>query len=100
MNMPRFHRNTLLIAFLLVGLTMGRLNQPAGAADEGAAKDAPAFRLGIMTSTGLQSREELRGAQEMVRLYGDAAKGGLVRHVTYPDNFLEDIETTVARLLE
>ncbi|MDR2725204.1 MAG: DUF3798 domain-containing protein, partial [Candidatus Adiutrix sp.] len=89
MDKPQARRNTWLTAFLLGGLALGWIVQPAcWAAEE------PAFHIGIMTSAGSQSREELRGAREMIRLYGDAARGGLVRHVTYPENFLEDIETT------
>jgi hypothetical protein len=61
---------------------------------------ASSFHIGILTGTDSQSREELRGAVEMIRLYGDAATGGMVRHVTYPDNFMNEIELTMARLTE
>ncbi|MDR1045432.1 MAG: DUF3798 domain-containing protein, partial [Candidatus Adiutrix sp.] len=71
------------------------------AADHAGSETPPLdFHLGLMTGTGSQSLEELRGAMEILRLYGDVDQGGAVRHVTYPDNFMTDIETTISRILE
>ena len=90
----RYSRRTIS-AGLLVSLLMAWAGPAAGAS----APAAAAFHIGIMTGTGNQSLEELRGVREMIRLYGEAARGGLIRHVTCPDNFMSDIETTVDRLL-
>lgn len=61
-----------------------------------ASPDAVPFRIGIVTANTSQSYDELLGAQEVTRLYGDAADGGMVRHVMYPDNFMAEMETTIA----
>ncbi|MDR1650235.1 MAG: DUF3798 domain-containing protein, partial [Synergistaceae bacterium] len=62
-----------------------------------AAADAP-FHIGIVTGTVSQGEDELRGAEEMIKLYGDASSGGMVRHVTYPDSFMAEMETTIAQI--
>ncbi|MDR1966357.1 MAG: DUF3798 domain-containing protein [Synergistaceae bacterium] len=54
--------------------------------------------MGIVTGTVSQSEDDLRGAEEMIRLYGDVSSGGMVRHLTYPDNFMSEMETTIAQI--
>ena len=67
----------------------------AGAA---AADDAP-FHIGIVTGTVSQGEDDLRGAELMIERYGDASKGGMITHVTYPDNFTSEMETTVSQIV-
>ena len=62
-----------------------------------AADDAP-FHIGVMTSTGSQAEDNLRGAELMIERYGDASKGGMIAHVTYPDNFMSEMETTITQI--
>jgi hypothetical protein len=67
---------------------------PAGnAAASTAGTIDPGFKIGIMTGTVSQTEEEFRGAQAVQRKYGAA-----VKHVTYPDNFMNEQETVVAQL--
>lgn len=54
------------------------------------------FHIGIATGTVSQSEDDLRGAERLIEEYGDAKNGGMVTHVTYPDNFMEEQETTIA----
>lgn len=54
------------------------------------------FHIGIATGTVSQSEDDLRGAEKLIEEYGDAKNGGMVTHVTYPDNFMEEQETTIA----
>ncbi|MDR3264597.1 MAG: DUF3798 domain-containing protein [Synergistaceae bacterium] len=61
------------------------------------AADAP-FHIGIVTGTVSQSEDDLRGAEEMIGLYGDSAAGGMITHITYPDNFMSEMETTVSQI--
>jgi hypothetical protein len=68
------------------------------AAVGGIAEAAAPFHIGIVTGTVSQSEDDLRGAEEMIRLYGDVSKGGAVRHLTYPDNFMSEMETTIAQI--
>ena len=75
----------LLAVLLLVGVA-------------GAAEEAP-FHIGIMTGTVSQSEDDLRGAELMIQKYGNAAEGGMVTHITYPDNFMSEMETTISQLV-
>ena len=61
------------------------------------AKEAP-FHIGIVTGTVSQSEDDLRGAELMIKKYGDVSKGGMIKHLTYPDNFMSEMETTIAQI--
>jgi hypothetical protein len=56
------------------------------------------FHIGIATGTVSQSEDSLRGAERVVEEYGDSAKGGIITHITYPDNFMSEMETTIGLL--
>ena len=68
----------------------------AGAA--GAAEEVP-FHIGIMTGTVSQSEDDLRGAELMIQKYGDTAQGGMITHITYPDSFMTEQETTIGQIV-
>ena len=53
------------------------------------------FHIGIMTGTVSQSEDELRGAELLIQKYGNAAEGGMITHITYPDHFMSEMETTL-----
>ena len=57
------------------------------------------FHIGIMTGTVSQSEDELRGAELLIQKYGNAAEGGMITHITYPDHFMSEMETTIGQLL-
>jgi hypothetical protein len=54
---------------------------------------APAFKIGVVTGTVSQNEDEYRGAEAAIRKYP-----GLIKHVTYPDNFMQEQETTIAQV--
>jgi hypothetical protein len=58
------------------------------------------FHIGIATGNITQGADDLLGAREMIRLYGNADDGGMIRHVIYPDNFMDEIETTIKLITE
>lgn len=60
---------------------------------------APPFHIGIATLTVSQAEDTYRGAEHMIKLYGDVANGGMVRHVTMPDNFMAEMETTITQIV-
>ena len=62
-------------------------------------KPAAKYHIGIMTGTVSQSEDDLRGAELMIKLYGDAKDGGMITHVTYPDNFPSEQETTISQIV-
>ena len=59
--------------------------------------EAP-FHIGIVTGTVSQSEDDLRGAEFMIQKYGDVANGGMIQHLTYPDNFMSEMETTISQI--
>jgi len=63
-----------------------------------AVTEAKKMHIGIVTGTVSQGEDELRGAEAMIKKYGDAASGGMIKHVTYPDNFTQELETTIGTI--
>ena len=74
----------ILVALLALSLVM-----------TGLAADAP-FHIGIVTGTVSQSEDDLRGAEALIAEYGSVEDGGMIQHLTYPDNFMEEQETTIS----
>lgn len=60
--------------------------------------DAP-FHIGIMTATVSQGEDEYRGAQRVIKEYGEVSDGGMIDHLTAPDDFNTEIETTISQIL-
>lgn len=58
----------------------------------------PKFHIGIVTGTLSQSEDEVRGAEFCLEKYGDVSDGGIIKHVTYPDNFMSEMETTISQI--
>lgn len=52
-------------------------------------------KIGIMTGTVSQGEEEYRAGEEMVAKYGKEN----VIHVTYPDKFMDEQETTISQVM-
>ncbi|MGB4437052.1 MAG: DUF3798 domain-containing protein, partial [Acetomicrobium sp.] len=52
-------------------------------------------KVGIMTGTTSQGEEEYRAALEMIEKYGE----NRVIHVTYPDKFMDEQETTIQQIM-
>ena len=73
-----------------------------GSKDGGSAKKASngaAFHIGIVTGTVSQSEDDLRGAEELIKRYGSASNGGMIQHITYPDDFMSQQETTISQIV-
>lgn len=80
------------VFFLVVGM-----NVFATGTTETAAKKA-AYHIGVVTGTVSQSEDDLRGAEELIKRYGKVADGGIIQHITYPDNFMDQQETTISQI--
>ncbi len=52
------------------------------------------FKIGLVTGTVSQGEEEFRAGEDMVKLYG----ADVIKHVTYPDKFAQEQETTIAQI--
>lgn len=82
---------TILIVLLSVCALVfakGQTEPAAAASDD--------FHLGIVTGTVSQSEDDLRGAEALIAKYGAVADGGMIQHLTYPDNFMDEAETTIS----
>ncbi|MBE3519324.1 MAG: DUF3798 domain-containing protein [Firmicutes bacterium] len=51
------------------------------------------FKIGVVTGTVSQGEDEYRAAERVKAKYGDR-----IIHVTYPDNFMQEQETTIAQI--
>jgi hypothetical protein len=66
--------------------------EPGPEGEPGAEVPAP-FKIGIVTGTVSQGEDEYRAGEQMKQRYGDR-----VIHVTYPDNFMAEQETTISQI--
>ena len=84
----------LSVAMLLALAACGNGGNPSGAQNSAAPSGSEGddtFKIGIVTGTVSQSEDDRRGAAAFQQLYGE----GNVTLVTYPDNFTEELETTI-----
>lgn len=82
---------TLVLAcVMLVGIVA------CSAPGAGTKKFSAKYHIGIATGTYSQSEDEPRGAEALIKEYGDVKDGGMIKHVTYPDNFASELETTIS----
>jgi hypothetical protein len=56
------------------------------------------FHIGVVTGTVSQAEDNLRGAEHLIEEYGNSSDGGMITHITYPDNFMSEMETTVTQI--
>lgn len=54
------------------------------------------YHIGIVTGTQSQGEDEIRAAEAMVAKYGNAEEGGMIKHLTYPDNFAQEQEQVIS----
>jgi hypothetical protein len=54
------------------------------------------YHLAIVTGDAEQGAEDVIGAQDIVRRYGSVENGGLISHVMYPNQYIDDPELTAA----
>ena len=59
--------------------------------------DGTAYHIGIITGSYAQSEDEIRGAEALVAEFGAVGNGsgGIIKHLVYPDNFMEEQETFI-----
>jgi len=57
------------------------------------------YHIGVVSGTVSQSEDGLRGAQELINQFGAVENGGKVIHITYPDNFMQEMETTISQIV-
>ena len=78
----------LIMAFSLVACGDKKTNDEPNNTDK---TDTVPYKIGIVTGSVSQSEDDRRGAEAFQQLYGEEN----VTLVTYPDNFTEELETTI-----
>jgi len=86
--MKRFYKITLLISIVVMCLFLAA----SSALGQGGSDK---WKIGIMTNTVTQNEEEYRAAQNILAKYGEEH----VIHMTFPDKFMDEQETTIANLV-
>ncbi len=64
----------------------------------GSAFVAAPFHIGVAATDGLTGGGHIPG-RKAYQEYGDVASGGMIRHVTMPDNFMSEMETTISQIV-
>lgn len=80
-----------IAATAVIGCSGQQAKSPSASGSSGT---GGAFKIGLMTGTVSQNEEEFRAAQQVSAKYGSR-----VKHVTYPDNFMQEQETVIAQLV-
>jgi hypothetical protein len=83
-------KKILIGVFMLALITLG--------IDVFAQKKAP-FHIGVVTGTVSQSEDDLRGAEALIKEYGSVKDGGMIQHITYPDDFMSQQETFISNVV-
>ncbi len=86
--MKKINKITLLILIVVICLSLAAYS---ALGQEGTDK----WKIGIMTNTVTQNEEEYRAAQNVLAKYGEEH----VIHMTFPDKFMDEQETTIANLV-
>lgn len=63
------------------------------------AGSAEGIHIGLITGTASQSEDEVRAAEYAIETLGSAAEGGMIVHDTFPDNFMNEQETTISKIV-
>ena len=100
----------MLLALVGCGDGSGQSGSTTGGSDAGQSQDAGSgdaaqpeadgegageYHIGIITGTVSQSEDDLRGAEAIQAKYGE----DVVKLATYPDNFTEELETTIQTIV-
>ena len=57
------------------------------------------FHIGVVTGTVSQSEDDLRGAEQLIKEYKTVKDGGMIQHITYPDDFMSQQETFISTVV-
>lgn len=90
---------SLSLCLCMLVLFVGCMPQSNNGGSNGAANanyEQLGFKIGILTGTVSQGEDEYRGAERVLARFGPDQ----VIHKTYPDNFMQEQETTVTQLMD
>lgn len=94
----------LLVGILAISslfIACGKKEAPVDAQPETKNEQAttPNYHIGVITTTVSQSEDNFRGAEAVIAEYGLSKDGGKITHVTIPDNFMQEQETTISQMV-
>ena len=85
--------------FALVLLLCGSIVFAGGGKQAAPTSSTPTkYHIGVCTGTVSQAEDSFRGAEELIKRYGRASEGGIIQHITYPDQFMTQMETSITQL--
>src|SRR5512136_1099214 len=84
-------KNSARIALVLVTLALFLA--------AGSAFAAAKYHIGVVTGTVSQSEDDLRGAEQLIKEHGAVKDGGMIQHITYPDDFMSQQETFISSVV-
>lgn len=93
--LPRFVACALMLSLALLPGCVQTASEkaPPKPGPTPAPSPVPTFKVGILTGTVSQGEDEYRAAEQVKSKYGDR-----IVHVTYPDNFMQEQETTISQI--
>jgi hypothetical protein len=65
---------------------------------DGVINEPAEYHIAVVTGDEAQGAEDILGAKEMVKRYGSVENGGIIRHVIYSNDLVDDADATVALL--
>ena len=89
--------SAVLLSLSILGCSKKTETKPEKVESDGNGKNA-SYHIGIVTGTVSQSEDDLRGAEKLIEMYGSAKTGGMIQHITYPDDFMSQQETTITQI--
>src|SRR3712207_2997201 len=87
------------LSFILLVACGKKAPEEAKAPESAVAESNGNYHIGVISGTVSQSEDGLRGAEAVVKEYGALENGGRVVHITYPDNFMQEQETTISKIV-
>ena len=100
--MKKMNAVFILLSVALLGTLAAGCSKEAdgksGAEGASSTGNAASYHIGIMTGTVSQSEDDLRGAEKLIEMYGSVKTGGMIQHITYPDDFMSQQETTITQI--
>lgn len=89
-----------MLAVSALFVACGKKEAPVETAAAEPAKEAVGnYHIGVITTTVSQSEDNFRGAEAVIAKYGSSKDGGKITHVTIPDNFMQEQETTISQMV-
>ncbi len=89
-------KKIIIVSLIMLTVLSFAFAQGNAETKSAAAPSKDDFHIGVVTGTVSQSEDDLRGAEALISEYGSVADGGMIQHLTYPDNFMDESETTIS----